>query len=62
MKCRKGDYVKLENGKWCPVVKGTNLENGDVEVIERFPELNWTQKTYHRASEIVEIKKRGRRG
>lgn len=61
MKCRKGDSVLLKNGKWCYVIKGTNLENGDVKVTERFPELNWTQKTYHRASEIVELKK-GRRG
>lgn len=61
MKCRKGDRVLLKNGKWCSVVKGTNLEKGYVEVYERFPELNWTQTTYHKANEIVEIKK-GRRG
>ncbi len=60
MKCRKGDRVLLDNGKWCTVVKGTNIEKGWVTVYERFPELNWVQKTSHWASEIVEVKKWGK--
>ena len=62
MKCRKRDYVLLDNGKWCQVVKGTNLENGLFEVYERFPEIGWAQKTFHNASEIRDIKKYHNRG
>jgi hypothetical protein len=57
MKCKKNDQVLLKNGKWCRVVKGTNIEKGWVTVIERFPEIGWTQDTTHNASEIVDVKK-----
>lgn len=57
MKCRKGDWIKTDDGDFGKVITGTNSEHGMVTVNLHQVKIGYTCTCAVMASRIVEVRK-----
>lgn len=59
MKCRKGDYVTMNNGKTDFVIQGTSKDDGLITVIEHIDDYGG-QRIGRHAEDIIKIERHGK--